>query len=98
MARGTFIRSTYILGISTLILGAYVYFTNQGNAYLFFATGIASLLVFIALSIYEVNTSRRIDRTSKAIWTIGFILMSGITGLIYLLSGRKRIVRHSHWY
>ncbi len=53
--------------------------------------GLIAYLVFIVTAIYEVRTSRRIDHRQKTLWTIGFILLSSVTGLLYILIGRKNI-------
>ena len=54
--------------------------------------GLLSQLVFIILSLTEISKSERIDGTEKFMWFIGFIFMGTISGLLYILSARKRII------
>jgi hypothetical protein len=54
--------------------------------------GLLSQLVFIILSLTEISKSDKIDGTEKFMWFIGFIFIGTITGLVYLLSARKRII------
>jgi len=54
--------------------------------------GLLSQLVFIILSLTEISKSDRIDGTEKFMWFIGFIFIGTISGLLYILSARKRII------
>lgn len=49
-------------------------------------------LIFIIAAIYEVTQSTKIDRSEKIMWIIGFLFLTTIAGLIYVLSARKRVV------
>ena len=51
-------------------------------------------IIFIIISILDILSSQQIARSEKNMWIIGFILMTPIVGLIYILSGRKRIKRN----
>lgn len=65
--------------------------THSQGAETFLIIGLITTLVFIVSAIIEVRTSKRIDQTEKTMWTIAFILVSGIAGLVYFFIGRKRI-------
>jgi hypothetical protein len=52
-------------------------------------------LPFVINGIVEVNDSDYINRKQKTMWTFGFIVGPLLTGLIYLLAERKRIVSSS---
>ena len=54
--------------------------------------GLLSQLVFIIICLTEISKSDKIDGTEKFMWFIGFIFIGTITGLVYLLSARKRII------
>ena len=56
--------------------------------------GLLSQLVFIILSLTEISKSDRIDGTEKFMWFIGFIFIGTISGLLYILSARKRIINN----
>jgi hypothetical protein len=56
------------------------------------AFGIVATLIFIVLTINEVVNSAHIKYSEKIMWTICLIFLSNLTGFIYLLWGRKRIL------
>ena len=88
----TLTTTSFTAGIGITLIGAYLKIIHAPAAETILIIGIITSLFFIAIAIYEVNTSHRIDRSEKVMWTIGLLLMSSITGLVYILSGRSRIV------
>jgi hypothetical protein len=40
----------------------------------------------------EISNSKKVTGLEKLMWLVGFIFISHITGLVYLLSARKRII------
>jgi hypothetical protein len=48
-------------------------------------------LPYAIIGIIEVKNSKKINNPEKIMWTIGFLFLSLITGLIYLFFGKKRI-------
>jgi hypothetical protein len=57
--------------------------------------GLIVSLIFIVAAVYEVRTSRRIGYAEKNVWTIALIFIGGITGIIYMIVGRRRIALNS---
>jgi hypothetical protein len=51
------------------------------------------VVTFIVLALKEIYTSNRVNMIEKIMWTIGFIGLNWLVGLIYLLFARKRILR-----
>ena len=49
-------------------------------------------LVFILIALPEVWSSRTIHISEKMMWTVGFFVLMGLTGLLYLIQGRKRVL------
>lgn len=57
------------------------------------------LLIFAIISHYlvailallEIWQSAKIESIEKIMWTIAFLFLGGLAGLLYLLLGRKRI-------
>ena len=95
MKLGTVVKTTFIVGLLITLIGAYMKMTHSQGAEAFLIIGVISWLSFIVTAIYEVRTSSRIDNTEKTMWTIAFILLGGIAGLIYFSMGRRRIVTGS---
>jgi hypothetical protein len=95
MNLGIIITTSFIIGFILSIVGAYLKITHSEGADTWLTIGVLALLVFIVTAIYEVRTSKRITHSEKTIWTLALILFSSITGLIYILIGRKRITSNS---
>lgn len=91
MNLGNVVKASFFVSPVITLIGAYLKITHAPGAETLLIIGTVTTLVFIISAIYEVRTSRRIDSREKTMWTIAFIFMSGITGIIYLLIGRKRI-------
>ena len=92
MKLGTIVKWSFIISFIVTLIGAYLKITHAENAETLLIIGVIVTMIFIVSAIYEVRTSERIDNTEKTLWTLAFIFFSGITGLIYFLIGRKRIV------
>jgi len=57
----------------------------------FLIIGMLLTLPYVIIGIIEVKNSKKINNPEKIMWTIGFLFLSLITGLIYLFFGKKRI-------
>jgi hypothetical protein len=51
------------------------------------------VVAYIVMALKEIYTSNRVNMIEKIMWTIGFIGLNWLVGLIYLLFARKRILR-----
>ena len=58
---------------------------------LLFIVIISHFLVAI-LALFEIWQSGKIERIEKIMWTIAFLFLGGLVGLLYVLVGRKRII------
>ena len=92
MKKDTVIKVSFVLGLLLTMVGAMLKILHEPNSEPFLIIGIIASIIYIVLAIYEIRTSTRIDRTEKTMWTLAFIFMSGFTGLIYFIMGRKRII------
>ena len=92
MKLSTIVKASFWLSIANTLLGAYLKITHHSNAELFLITGIVLTMLFIVSAIIEVRSSTRIGFNEKTMWTIAFLFLSGIAGLVYMFLGRKRIV------
>lgn len=91
MNTGILLKTSFAASLFITIIEAYFKSTNAQGSDTLLMIGIIAILIFIVTALYEVNTSKRIDHTEKVMWTVGFLLMSGIAGFVYLLK-RRRIV------
>ncbi|MFD0777332.1 hypothetical protein ACFQZF_01080 [Flavobacterium myungsuense] len=83
---------SFIVSFVLTIPGALFKIMHWPFANFFLMIGVLSLLIFIVGSIYEISNSKKIEGTEKFIWIMGFIFFGMFTGLIYLLSSRRKII------
>lgn len=74
------------------IVGAYLKLNTVAGANFVLAIAILATIAYIVVGIYEVQTSPKIQNAKKIVWTIGFLTFPFLVGLLYLASGRKRVV------
>jgi hypothetical protein len=91
MKRDKILTTSFIVASITLIIGSWLKVVHYPGANTCLTVGLIAWLSFIIAAIYEVRTSNKVNETEKTIWTVAFILFSGITGLLYILFGRKRV-------
>jgi hypothetical protein len=94
MKLGTIVKLSFIISFIITLSGAYLKITHSKGVENLLIIGIIATFVFVVSAVYEVRTSNRIDNAEKTMWTIAFIFMSGLAGLIYFFIGRKRIVNN----
>jgi uncharacterized membrane protein YfcA len=82
----------YLLSIVITFIGVFSKIKYIEHGQLILIIGVLLTLAYMILGIKEVNKSTRIKDSEKIMWTVGFIFFGFVTGLVYLLSGRKRIV------
>jgi hypothetical protein len=86
------IKVGFATGFCFSLLGAFFKISHWQGADIYFIIGLTAMLIFMAVTLYEVISSTRINKSEKIVWTIFIILLSSITGFFYILSGRKRII------
>lgn len=92
MKAGTIVKWSFLISLIVSLAGAYLKITHTAGAQPFLIAGIVTSLVFTVSAIYEVRASTRINFAEKTMWTVAFLFMSGVAGLVYFLVGRKRII------
>lgn len=90
--RGLLIKVGFAIGICFSFIGTFFIINHWPSADLYVIIGLTATLIFMSVTLYEVISSTRINKSEKIIWTIFIILLSSITGFFYILSGRKRII------
>lgn len=55
--------------------------------------GFIAISAFILMALIEIYRSKNIPLAEKIMWTAGFLFLNMITGLIYFLLSRKRVIR-----
>jgi len=76
------------------IFGALFKIMHWPGASMLLLIGLLTSAVFIITALYEVYNSKNINSNEKLMWTIGFLCLGSIGGLVYILSGRKRVIRN----
>ncbi|WP_333599901.1 hypothetical protein [Flavobacterium sp.] len=85
-------KAIFALSLVVTLLGALLKIEHLGYSQPFLIIGVLLTLAYIVLGIIEVQNSSKIKSSEKVMWTIGFIALSFFTAIVYLVSGRKRIV------
>lgn len=93
MKLATIVKWSFVISFIVTTIGAYLKIIHADGAETALTIGIIFVMIFIASAIYEVRTSTRINHAEKTMWTIAFLFMSGIAGIVYFLMGRKRIAQ-----
>jgi hypothetical protein len=89
------VNISFILSFVLTIVGALFKIMHWPGATILLIIGLSSLAVFIITALYEVYNSKTINSSEKLMWTVGFLCLSSIAGLVYVLVGRKRVIRNS---
>ena len=90
--RDTLINISFAVGFGISIYAAYLKTFHVNTSVALLVLGGIATLTFILTSLNEVFGSTRINKSEKIMWTICLILLTYISGFVYLLSGRKRII------
>ncbi len=84
----------YLISVVFSIIGAllkinhYKTFTAETSLIIALITN----LFYIVIGLIEINKSTKINGKKKLLWNLCFIIIPSLTGLFYLLNGRKRII------
>ena len=84
----------FTLSIVLVTLGALFKIMHYPYSQIVMIIGLLSMLVFWFLTLSEIISSTRIPGSEKFMWIIGLIFSGSIAGLVYLLSGRNRIINN----
>ena len=87
-----FLPLSFTLSIISTFIGALFKIMHIPISNIFLVIGLLTLIIFIVLSIYEISNSKKLEGTGKFLWIIGFIFFGVFTGLLYVLSYRKKII------
>ncbi len=71
------------------IVGAYLKIIHAKGAEEFLIISLLASLFFLFAFISDVKKSPYIHSSEKFMWTIGFIFMGWLTGLLYLIKYRR---------
>ncbi len=81
----------YIVSFVTTIVGAYFKIRHNSIAETFLILGILASIAYIYVALNEIWKSN-IPHNEKIQWTFGFLFINSIAGLVYLISGRKKVM------
>ncbi len=83
---------SFSISFVLIIIGALFKITYMPFANIFLGFGLFLFAFFMVGSVYEISNSKKIEGTEKFIWIMGFIFFGFFTGLLYLLSYRRKII------
>jgi hypothetical protein len=79
----------FIIALSFTVIGALLKINHIENATIILAIGVILTLIYIIIGIKEVNSSTKIQRSDKVLWTIGFLFFNFFVGIFYLIKRRN---------
>jgi len=91
--RDILVNTSFFVYLLTSISSIFLTMNHRAGGYEIMAVGILPYLIFVISSISEVVKNQTVSKSEKNMWINGLILIAPITGLIYILSDRKRILR-----
>jgi len=86
------IMISFISSLFITIVGALFKIMHWSYASILLTVGLLCSLVYVVLCFMEISNSNKVNGLEKLMWLVGFIFISQITGLVYILSSRKRII------
>ncbi len=87
-----FLPLSFTLSIIITVIGALFKIMHLPISTIFLVMGLLTLLIFMVLCILEISNSKKLEGTEKFMWIISFVFFGFITGLLYVLSYRKKII------
>ncbi len=94
MKRDHVLKISFFISVIGILFGAVLKIMHSPFADLLLELSFAFYLVFAVLAFYEVFQSNKIETAEKIMCTIGILFLGSITGILYLLLGRKNIVNN----
>jgi uncharacterized membrane protein YdjX (TVP38/TMEM64 family) len=88
------IMISFISSFFITIVGALYKIMHWPYANILLTIGIVISLVYVVLCLMEISNSKQVNGLEKLMWLVGFIFISQIAGLVYILSARNRIIRN----
>jgi len=85
---------SFAVSILSTLIGAFFKIMHWEYASEILVFGLLLSLIYIVMSLVEIFDSKKVDGLEKFMWLIGFIFISQITGFVYIILGRKRIIRN----
>ncbi len=92
MNKFAFTKTAFYLSIAVTVFAAWCKLTHQIYGETLLIIGFSFSLLFIVLALMEVFSAKHLERSEKIMWLVGFLFITAITGFVYVISGRKRIV------
>jgi hypothetical protein len=95
MNLGIVVKWSFVISLVFELLGAFMKIMHLPGANELLIIGMAANGIFIVSALSEVWGSNKINTNEKVMWTIAFIFMGflgALTGILYVVMGRNRIV------
>ena len=93
MKKTDLFKICFFLSLCVIFIGTILKLTHTDFAQPILMLALLLSLGYIIIGIMEVQNSKNLDQSEKIMWTIGFIFFGTITGIVYLLVGRKKALQ-----
>ena len=94
MNNGQILKLSFFIWFLVTIIGAILKIMHHLYGDFLLSISIFNYSVFTCLVIYEVFKADKINKSEKTMWIIGMLFFGVITGILYLLVGRKQVVNN----
>jgi hypothetical protein len=98
MSRTTIFISSFTLSLACCIFIFILRIMHNPQNNILVAIAIIAAVIYSAIALSEVWSSRQIKTSEKMMWTTGFIFLNIITASLYVLTGRKRVLQITRPY
>jgi len=86
-----YLPQIFTFSITTFLVGFVTQMAHIQQALFLLVLGLLSWVVFLLFALYEIVNSDKINGVMKFLWVLGFFLIGIFTGLLYVLSERKKL-------
>lgn len=86
------LKLSLAISVIGLIVGYLLKTQHNPNANYLLSAGYGASIALVVLCLFEIFSSKKIQRSEKIMWTICFLFLCTITGVVYIAKGRKGIV------
>ncbi len=84
------LKWTFLTSLFLVPLGAFMKILHSPTADFFLESGLVCTGIAIAIGIYEVRTTIRLNKHEKFMWTMGLLFLTFVALPLYYLKVRKR--------
>lgn len=91
MTNKNLIPFLFVLSFILILIGAFSKILHQPIGIEIIIAGFICTIIYTVLSLKEIFSSNRFEKTEKVLWLLAFLSFNTFAGIFYLSNARKRI-------